>query len=84
MLSWFDKEERAVLSTEFFNFAFKTRFSKGWNKTHGVMCTFCYKLDKEEAAVMQMQFKVWFQNKINLNEKLLSHIRQRRKEVWYI
>ena len=45
------------------------------------MCTFCYKLDKEEAAVMQMQFKVWFQNKINLNEKLLSHIRQRRKEV---
>ena len=30
---------------------------------------------------MQMQFKFWFQNKANLNEKILSHVRQRRKEV---
>lgn len=48
------------------------------------MCKFWYKLDKEEGAVMQMQFKFWFQNKIYLNEKILSNIGQTRKEVWYI
>ena len=45
------------------------------------MGKFCYKLDKGEGAVMQVQFKFWFQNKANLNEKVLSHIEQRRKEV---
>ena len=30
---------------------------------------------------MQVQFKFWFQNKANLNEKVLSNIGQRRKEV---
>ena len=45
------------------------------------MGKFCYKLDKGEGAVMQVQFKFWFQNKANLNEKVLSNIGQRRKEV---
>ena len=84
MLPQFDREERALGSTEFFNFAFKVKVFKGWDQTQGVMGKFCYKLDKAEGAAMQMQFKFWFQNKVNLNEEILSNIGQKRKEVWYI